>query len=67
MLAPQLLRRGFAPESIMALKRAYRTLYRSKLSLEEAKAELEKQAAATPEVRALVDFIGAASTRGILR
>jgi UDP-N-acetylglucosamine acyltransferase len=62
-----LKRRGFAPESIMALKRAYRTLYRSKLSLEEAKAELEKQAAATPEVRALVDFIGAASTRGILR
>jgi UDP-N-acetylglucosamine acyltransferase len=61
-----LKRRGFSPESIMALKRAYRTIYRSKLSLEEAKAELEKQAAETPEVRALVDFI-AASTRGILR
>ena len=61
-----LKRRGFTPETIMALKRAYRTLYRSKLSLEEARTELEKQAGATPEVRALVDFI-AASTRGILR
>jgi len=61
-----LKRRGFSPETIMALKRAYRTLYRSKLSLEEARAELEQQAGATPEVRAMVDFI-AASTRGILR
>ncbi|MBC8023773.1 MAG: acyl-ACP--UDP-N-acetylglucosamine O-acyltransferase [Burkholderiales bacterium] len=61
-----LKRRNFAPDTIVALKRAYRTLYRSKLSLEEARAELEKQAAETPEVRLLVDFI-AASTRGILR
>jgi UDP-N-acetylglucosamine acyltransferase len=61
-----LKRRDFSPETIMALKRAYKTLYRSKLSLDEARAELEKQAAGTPEVRALVDFI-AASTRGILR
>jgi UDP-N-acetylglucosamine acyltransferase len=59
-------RRGLSPETVMALKRAYRTLYRSKLSLEEARAELEKQAAGTPEVRRLVDFI-AASTRGIVR
>src|SRR5258706_5576744 len=61
-----LKRCGFTPQTIMALKRAYRTLYRSKLSLEEARAELEQQAGATPEVRAMVDFI-AASTRGILR
>ena len=61
-----LKRRGFAPETIMELKRAYKTLYRSKLSLEEARGELAKQAAATPEVKPLVDFISA-STRGILR
>jgi UDP-N-acetylglucosamine acyltransferase len=61
-----LKRRGFPPETIAALKRAYKTLFRSGHSLEDARAELEKQAAETPEVRALVDFIGA-STRGILR
>jgi UDP-N-acetylglucosamine acyltransferase len=64
--AEGLKRRGFSPEAIAGLKRAYRTLYRSKLSIDEAKAELEKQAAETPEVRAMVDFIGA-STRGLLR
>jgi UDP-N-acetylglucosamine acyltransferase len=61
-----LKRRNFPPDTILALKRAYKTLYRSKLSLDEARAELQKQAKETPEVRPLVDFI-AASTRGILR
>ncbi len=61
-----LKRRNFTPETITALKRAYKTLYRSKLSLEEARGELEKQAAETPEIQPLVDFL-ALSTRGILR
>jgi UDP-N-acetylglucosamine acyltransferase len=61
-----LKRRGFTPEAIAALKRAYRTLYKSGLSLAEARLELEKQGAEVPEIRALVDFL-AASTRGILR
>ena len=61
-----LKRRGFTPESIAELKRAYKTLYRSKLTLEEARAALEKQARATPEVKPMLEFL-AASTRGILR
>jgi UDP-N-acetylglucosamine acyltransferase len=61
-----LKRRGFSPEAINALKRAYRTLYRSSHSLEEAKAELKKQAAACAEVDLLLDFLGG-STRGIVR
>jgi UDP-N-acetylglucosamine acyltransferase len=61
-----LKRRGFPPETITALKRAYKTLFRSGHSLEDARAELEKQSAETPEVKLLVDFISA-STRGILR
>src|SRR5689334_13973192 len=61
-----LKRRNFSPETITALKRAYKTLYRSKLSLEEATGELRKQAGETPEVQPLVDFL-AASTRGIIR
>jgi len=61
-----LKRRGFAPEAISALKRAYKTLYKSGLSLAEARGELEKQAREAPEVRAFADFL-AKSTRGILR
>ncbi|MEO6435854.1 MAG: acyl-ACP--UDP-N-acetylglucosamine O-acyltransferase [Tepidisphaeraceae bacterium] len=61
-----LRRRGFTHEALNSLKRAYRTLYRSSLSLEEAKAELKTQAADCAEVKLLLDFLGA-STRGIVR
>jgi UDP-N-acetylglucosamine acyltransferase len=61
-----LKRRGFTPEAVSELKRAYKTLYKSGLSLADARAELEKQAVESPEIRPLVDFL-AASTRGILR
>jgi len=61
-----LKRRGFSAEAIGALKRAYRTLYRSGLSLAEAKSELEKQAAASPEVRRFLDFLNS-SKRGFVR
>jgi len=61
-----LKRRGFSPESIAALKRAYKTLYKSGLSLADARAQLEKQSAEAPEVGAFAEFI-ARSTRGILR
>ena len=61
-----LRRRGFAPEDILGIKRAYRTLYRSNLSLEEAKAELQRQAGECLAVAPLVKFL-AESTRGIVR
>ncbi len=61
-----LKRRGFSPDSITALKRAYKVLYRSGLSLGEATDELRKMAADTPEVRPFVEFI-ANSERSILR
>lgn len=61
-----LRRRGFSPEALNALKRAYRTLYRSSLSLEEAKAELQSQAVTCAEVALLLEFLGS-STRGIVR
>jgi UDP-N-acetylglucosamine acyltransferase len=61
-----LKRRGFSAEAVTVLKRAYKTLYRSGLSLEEAKGELEAQAAKHSEVRPLLGFL-ASSTRGILR
>jgi len=61
-----LRRRGFTPAAINGLKRAYRTLYRSSLTLEEAKAELRSQAAVCAEVGPLLEFL-AGSTRGIVR
>lgn len=61
-----LRRRGFSSESIMALKRAYRTLYKSGLTLEEAKAKLEEESVAHPEIQLLLDFLGV-SKRGIVR
>jgi UDP-N-acetylglucosamine acyltransferase len=61
-----LKRRGFTPEAINGLKRAYRTLYRKGLPLEAARRELEAQVAACPQVREIVDFL-AKSKRGIIR
>ena len=61
-----LKRRGFTPESINGLKRAYRTLYRKGLSLEEARRQLEEQVADCQEVRELLDFLSR-SKRGIVR
>jgi UDP-N-acetylglucosamine acyltransferase len=61
-----LKRRAFSPEAIAGLKRAYRTLYRSGLGLEEAKAQLREQVAACPPVKEIVEFLDR-SKRGIIR
>lgn len=64
--AEGLRRRGFSPAAIDGLRRAYKTLYRSGLTLEQAKSELATRVGELPEVAILVDFL-AASTRGIVR
>jgi UDP-N-acetylglucosamine acyltransferase len=61
-----LRRRGFTPETIGTLKRAYRALYRSGFSLEEAREELGRLAQTCQEVRPMLDFL-ARSGRGIVR
>lgn len=61
-----LKRRGFSADALLALKRAYRTLYKSGLRLEEARAKLEQDVAAHPEIQPILDFL-AASKRGIIR
>jgi UDP-N-acetylglucosamine acyltransferase len=61
-----LKRRGFTSESITELKRAYRTLYKSGLLLEEAKGKLAEQAKTQPDVQRMVDFLEV-SKRGIIR
>ena len=61
-----LRRRGFSPDDILAIRRAYKTLYREGRSLEDAKAALAAAADATPMLRPLPEFL-AASDRGIVR
>jgi UDP-N-acetylglucosamine acyltransferase len=61
-----LKRRGFSPERIASIKRAYKTLYRSSLTLEEAKAALAQQVVEAADIQILLDFLSQ-STRGIIR
>ena len=64
--AEGLKRRGFSPESILQIKRAYKALYRKSLTLDEAKTELLAMQSQTPEIALLTDFLNT-STRGIVR
>ena len=61
-----LRRRGLPGETIDAIKRAYRTIYRSGLGQDEVKRELESQAESCAEVRVLLDFLNT-SKRGYIR
>jgi UDP-N-acetylglucosamine acyltransferase len=61
-----LKRRGFSSGAVMAIKRAYKTLYKSGLTLEEAKVAIAAQAAEQPELQAMADFLGR-TQRGIVR
>ena len=65
-----LKRRGFTPEQIAAIKRAYKVVYRSDLPLEEAKLALQQLEDKSPEaaehIRLMREFINS-SARGIIR
>lgn len=52
-----LRRRGYSSDRIMAIKRAYRTLYLSGLPLAGAREELARVAVDEPDVRMLLEFI----------
>ncbi len=52
-----LRRRGYTQDRIMAIKRAYRTLYMSGLPLSEARSELARAAEGAPDVKLMLDFI----------
>jgi UDP-N-acetylglucosamine acyltransferase len=65
-----LKRRGFTPEQIAAIKRAYKLIYRAGLPLEEAKAALAKEESKSPDsaqhIRLMREFLET-NTRGIIR
>ena len=61
-----LKRRGYTTEQIQNIRRAYRTLYRSGLSLDEARGALQEMAEKADEIRLMVDFLSHVE-RGIIR
>jgi UDP-N-acetylglucosamine acyltransferase len=61
-----LKRRGFSAEAIMAIRRAYKTLYKSGLKLDEARQAIGVERDKHPELSLLADFL-AESGRGIVR
>jgi UDP-N-acetylglucosamine acyltransferase len=64
--AEGLKRRGFDATRISAIKRAYRTLYLSHKTLDEARTALAEQAESCDDVRAFVEFIDR-SERALVR
>jgi UDP-N-acetylglucosamine acyltransferase len=61
-----LTRRGFTPDTVSQLKRAYRYLLQSKLNTSRALAQIEHDPSlASPEVHYLVEFIRS-SQRGVI-
>ncbi|MEY3018232.1 MAG: UDP-N-acetylglucosamine acyltransferase [Pseudomonadota bacterium] len=64
--AEGLKRRGFSAEAIAAIRKAYKIVYRSGLTLADAQQELAELAKAFPEVAVFVDSVNNA-TRGIVR
>ncbi|MFC3108847.1 acyl-ACP--UDP-N-acetylglucosamine O-acyltransferase [Undibacterium arcticum] len=68
--AEGLKRRGFSSTQIAAIRRAYKLLYKSGLSLEEAKSALEKEQASAVESSAHIGLLRSfldGATRGIIR
>jgi UDP-N-acetylglucosamine acyltransferase len=59
-------RRGFSKESQLAVRRAYKTLYRSSLTVEEAIEALAEDAQNDEQVKLLLEFVKS-SSRGIIR
>lgn len=55
--AEGLRRRGFSSDRILAIKRAYKTVYKSGLSLADARAQLALAAQGAPDVKLMLDFI----------
>ncbi len=61
-----LKRRGFSKQAIREIKQAYKTLYRSGLTLADAQQQIEEQLKQVPELEIMSRFL-AGITRGIVR
>jgi len=61
-----LKRRGFSTETIAQIKRAYKTLYRSGLSLDDARRDIAMRLTQCSDLKPLVEFLDQ-SSRAIIR
>ncbi|MDD5434512.1 MAG: acyl-ACP--UDP-N-acetylglucosamine O-acyltransferase [Nitrospira sp.] len=61
-----LRRHGFNKEQVLKIKKAYKILFRSKLSLKEAVIKAEEEVSDSEDVKMLIDFING-TKRGICR
>jgi UDP-N-acetylglucosamine acyltransferase len=61
-----LKRRGYTPDQIQQVRRAYRLLYRSELPLDEARQKLEAMAAEHDEIKPWVEFLNT-TEKGFIR
>lgn len=61
-----LRRRGFSPETMSGLKKAYKIMYRQGIPLKELEAQLAALACETPEIQLIIDLMKN-SKRGIVR
>ncbi len=59
-------RRGFSPEAVAALEKAFRYLFRGKLNTTQAVEKVKAEFDSLPEVKNLLDFIAAAE-RGMVK
>jgi UDP-N-acetylglucosamine acyltransferase len=59
-------RRGFSPAEVTAVKRAFKTLYKSGMKLEEARAAIAADVVAAPQLALLSAFLDVPG-RGIIR
>jgi UDP-N-acetylglucosamine acyltransferase len=59
-------RRGFSPAEVTAVKRAFKTLYKSGMKLDEARAAIAADIAAAPQLALLSAFLDVPG-RGIIR
>jgi UDP-N-acetylglucosamine acyltransferase len=64
--AEGLKRRGFSADAVAAVKRAYKTLYKSGMKLDEARAGIDAESVAFPELALLTEFLTLPG-RGIIR
>lgn len=59
-------RRGFSAETMLALRRAYKVIYRKGLTVKEAIEHMQEMLITCPEVQLFIDFLNV-SERGIVR
>ncbi len=62
-----LKRRGFSPDVIKEIRRAYKSLYRAGLKLDEARQAIEQQAQTCAELGLLSGFLATTTQRSIIR